>query len=176
MRPGDRIAIKTSFAENRSLPFDVGGKSVSVMRIKATGTILKNLDDGISVKVAWDPLFAPRDWYFYTHLTPVVKADTESDAAQRLVDFAFRGATQDYGWFLAQPYWLEKYGVRAVSTAVSAAPAQIEPDEVSETNFLRSAKRSGRSSRLGMYRSRRLLSGRKRPAGLSYIGIKLAVP
>ena len=41
MKPGDRIAIKASFVQKRGLPFDVGGKPVSVMRIKATGTILE---------------------------------------------------------------------------------------------------------------------------------------
>ena len=64
MKPGDRIAIKASFVQKRGLPFDVGGKPVSVMRIKATGTILENFNDGKKVKVAWDPAFAPRHWYF----------------------------------------------------------------------------------------------------------------
>src|SRR5665213_1272396 len=40
--PGDQIAIKASFVKKRVLPFEVGGKSVSVMRIKATGTVLDN--------------------------------------------------------------------------------------------------------------------------------------
>jgi 5-methylcytosine-specific restriction enzyme B len=71
MRPGDRIAIKASFVQKRGLPFDVGGKSVSVMRIKATGTILENLNDGRKVKVAWDPPFQPRDWYLFTYRTSV---------------------------------------------------------------------------------------------------------
>jgi 5-methylcytosine-specific restriction protein B len=38
IRPGDQIAVKASFVKKR-VPFDVGGKSVSVMRIKATGTV-----------------------------------------------------------------------------------------------------------------------------------------
>ena len=59
MKPGDRIAIKASFVQTRGLPFDVGGKPVSVMRIKATGTILENLNDGKRVRVAWDPSRRP---------------------------------------------------------------------------------------------------------------------
>src|ERR1035437_5768684 len=46
MKPGDRIAIKASFVQKLRLPFVVGGKSVSGMRIKATGTVLENLNDG----------------------------------------------------------------------------------------------------------------------------------
>jgi 5-methylcytosine-specific restriction protein B len=57
MKPGDRIAIKASFVQKRGLPFDVGEKPVSAMRIKATGTVLANENDGKRVKVAWDPLF-----------------------------------------------------------------------------------------------------------------------
>jgi 5-methylcytosine-specific restriction protein B len=103
MKPGDRIAIKTSFVQRIGLPFDVGGRPVSVMRIKATGTILENFNDGLKVKVAWDPPFEPRDWYFYFYVAPVVEAHSDSESAGQLLDFAFRGAPQDYAWFLAQP-------------------------------------------------------------------------
>ena len=134
MKPADRIAIKASFVQTRGLPFDVGGKPVSVMRIKATGTILGNLNDGKRVRVAWDPLGAPRDWYFYTYRTTVVEADTESEeSARRLVDFAFRGVPQDYTWFLARPYWVEKYGVRTDSASGATESSEIERAEIVET-------------------------------------------
>ena len=126
MKPGDRIAIKASFVQKRGLPFDVGGKPVSVMRIKATGTILENSNDGMKVKVAWDPSFDPRDWYFYTYRTTIVEADTEHEPAIRLVDFTFRGVPQDYAWFLGRPYWVEKYGVKQVVDA--AEPPTEQPD------------------------------------------------
>ena len=42
MRPGDRIAIKSTYTRKRDLPFDNRGESVSVMAIKATGTITGN--------------------------------------------------------------------------------------------------------------------------------------
>ena len=87
MKAGDRIAIKASFVQRHKLPFDVGGRPVSVMRIKATGTILENFDDGLKVKVAWDPAFKPRDWYFYTYRTTIVEADLESENGHRLIDF-----------------------------------------------------------------------------------------
>jgi 5-methylcytosine-specific restriction enzyme B len=137
MKAGDRIALKASFVKWRGLPFDVGGKPVSVMRIKATGTILENLGDGLRVKVAWDPIVEPRDWYFYTYRTTLVEADLEDENARRLVDFAFHGASQDYAWWLAQPYWADKYGVEPAvaaagpSTEVPADPTDndVEVDE-----------------------------------------------
>ena len=128
MEPGDRIAVKATFVQKNGLPFDVGGKPVSAMRIKATGTILENLNDGKKVRVAWDPPFAPRDWYFYTYRTTVVEADAESEGAKRLVDFVFRGVPQDYAWFLAQTYWAKKYGGRTDSATVLPQTATASPE------------------------------------------------
>ena len=118
MKAGDRIAIKASFVQKHKLPFDVGGKPVSVMRIKATGIVVENLDDGLKVRVAWDPPFEPRDWYFYTYRTTIVEADNESEDGRRLIDFTFRGVPQDHAWWLAQPYWAEKYGVKPETIAL----------------------------------------------------------
>jgi len=91
MKPGDRIAIKASFVRRQGLPFELNGKAVSVMRIKATGMILENSNDGRTVKVAWDPNPTPRDWYFFTYRSTVIKADMESEKAQFLVKFTFYG-------------------------------------------------------------------------------------
>jgi 5-methylcytosine-specific restriction protein B len=133
IRPGDQIAVKASFVK-KQVPFDAGGKSVSVMRIKATGTVLDNAGDGRTVKVAWDPPSEPRDWYFYTYRTTIVEADKEAERGRRLIDFTFRGAEQDYAWWLSQPYWLEKYGVKSETIAVDApaAPIAIEDEEIVE--------------------------------------------
>src|SRR5665213_118079 len=129
MKPGDRIAIKASFVQKHRLPFDVGGKPVSVMRIKATGIILENLNDGLKVRVAWDPPFEPRDWYFYTFRTTIVEADIESEDGRRLIDFAFRGGTQEYAWWLAQPYWTEKYGVKSEIGSPAPAVELLDADQ-----------------------------------------------
>ncbi|WP_237906442.1 McrB family protein [Azospirillum brasilense] len=101
------------------------------MRIKATGTITENLGDGRTVRVAWDPPFEPRDWYFYTYHTTIVEAGMENETARHLVDFVFRGAAQDYAWWLARPYWAEKYGVRpeAAATAPPTESQAIDADE-----------------------------------------------
>jgi 5-methylcytosine-specific restriction protein B len=134
IRPGDLIAIKASFIKKHGLPFDVGGKSVATMRIKGTGTVLENLGDGKKIKVAWDTLVEPRDWYFYTYLTTIVEADIEAEDGRRLIEFTFHGAQQDYAWFLAQPYWLEKYSVKPemISIDPPAAYADIEDEGITE--------------------------------------------
>jgi len=137
IRPGDQIAIKASFVQKKSVPFDVGGKAVSVMRIKATGTVLHNPGDGRSVRVAWDPRTEPRDWYFYTYRTTIVEADPEAEDGRRLIDFTFRGGSQDYAWFLAQPYWVAKYGTKPdiVLEDVSTNFEISEDEESTEEEF-----------------------------------------
>ena len=85
------------------------------------------------MKVASDPPAEPRDWYFSTYRTTLIKADTETEDGRRLVDFAFRGAHQDYTWWLEQPYWLEKYGVKPESTTEPPTePDAVEDEELGE--------------------------------------------
>ena len=72
--------------------------------------------------------------YFYTYRTTIVEADPEDEAANRLVDFTYRGVAQDYSWFLARPYWIEKYGAKPLKgePTPSAKTAEIEHDVVAE--------------------------------------------
>ena len=110
MREGDRIAIKASFSRKHDLPFNNRGQVVSVMRIKAIGTVTRNHGDGRTVDVVWDTAFAPRDWFFYTYRSTITRARVEDEVlARRLVAFAFEGAPQDYAFFMAQPYWRERF-------------------------------------------------------------------
>jgi 5-methylcytosine-specific restriction protein B len=125
MKPGDRIAIKSSFVQKHRLPFDVGGMPVSCMRIKATGTITGHGTDARTVTVDWDPPFTPRVWYFYTYRTTLVEADTEQEMALKLIDFTFNGAPQDYGWWLKYPYWANKYS----ASLTRPVPAESDDDD-----------------------------------------------
>ncbi|MDK1377233.1 MULTISPECIES: AAA family ATPase [unclassified Sinorhizobium] len=109
MKPGDKIAIKASFVRKHNLPFDNRGQPVSCMRIKAIGTITENLGDGKTVKVDWEVLDPPRDWYFYTYRVTLVEADPNDEMARRLIAFAFAGARQDYDFWIKQPYFAKKY-------------------------------------------------------------------
>ena len=52
MKPGDRIAIKSTYTRKNGLPFDNRGNRVSVMAIKAIGTVRENPGDGRRVSVS----------------------------------------------------------------------------------------------------------------------------
>lgn len=133
MRTGEKIAIKAAFVQKRGLPFDNAGKSVSVMSIKATGTILENTGDGKRVRVAWDPPTAPRKWFFYTYRTTLVRVDTTNAMGRALVAFTFSAKPQDYDFFLAEPYWQQKYGKDAkLVTLPSVAAADVEEEAVED--------------------------------------------
>ena len=111
MRPGDRIAIKATYVRKHGLPFDNRGESVSVMAIKAIGTIAENPNDGKRVRVDWtgrqDP---PREWYFYTYQPTIWRVRPGDWKADGLLQFAFGGRHQDIDRFRNDPYWRERYG------------------------------------------------------------------
>lgn len=110
MKPGDRIAIKATYARKHGTPFDSKGQTVSAMKIKAIGTVTRNHGDGRTVDVAWTSLPEPREWYFYTYRYTITRARVEDEVlARRLVAFTFDGAAQDYGFFMAQPYWRDRF-------------------------------------------------------------------
>ena len=67
MQPGERIAVKAAYTRKNGLPFDNRGHTVSLMAIKAIGTITENLNDGRHVRVNWTKVEPVREWYFYTH-------------------------------------------------------------------------------------------------------------
>lgn len=149
MRPGERIAIKASFTRKRSLPFDIHGATASVMSIRATGTILENMNDGRRIRVAWDPQRPPRDWYFYTYRITVAGADPGDKYARRLIDFTFNHQSQDHASWLSDDYWAGKYGLPAPngnfrttgnedaeSVDQSADPAYSVADIVAEGGFV----------------------------------------
>ncbi|MEO9132314.1 MAG: AAA family ATPase, partial [Sphingomonas sp.] len=101
MHPGQRIAIKATYVRRRNLPFDNACRPVSVMAIKAIGTIRENPGTGAAVLVDWQPGYEPREWYHYTYQPTVWEVYPDKEMARRLIAFAFDGAAQDYDWFLA---------------------------------------------------------------------------
>lgn len=110
IKAGDRIAIKASYTRKRGLPFDSRGKTVSCMKIKAIGTITENMGDGKTVKVDWEVLDPPREWFFYTYRVTVVEADSSDELARRLILFAFANGKQDYDfWINEVPYFAKRY-------------------------------------------------------------------
>lgn len=110
MRPGERIAIKSSYTRKHGLPFDSRGRAVSVMGIKAVGTITENLNDGKRVKVNWAKVEPVREWYFYTHRATIWRVLPGEWMNEALIAFAFEGKPQDVDRFRNEPFWRERYG------------------------------------------------------------------
>jgi len=108
--PGDRIAIKASYTRKYNLPFDNKGQSVSVMSIKAIGTVKENLGDGRKVRVEWTKLDPQREWYFYTHRGTIWRVLPGEWTTDALIGFAFEGKPQDLGPFRNSPFWRERFG------------------------------------------------------------------
>ena len=104
MQPGERIAIKAAYTRKHGLPFDNRGRTVSVMGIKAIGTITENLNDGKRVKVDWAQAEPVREWYFYTHRGTVWRVQPGDWMNDALIAFAFDGVPQDVDRFRNEPY------------------------------------------------------------------------
>jgi 5-methylcytosine-specific restriction protein B len=132
MKPGDRIAIKASYTRKRGLPFDNRGKTVSCMKIKAIGTITENMGDGKTVRVDWELLDPPREWFFYTYRITVVEAESSDEFARRLILFTFANGKQDYDfWINEVPYFAKKYGadVKAGSNEEFLEIGELDTEE-----------------------------------------------
>ncbi|NCB28076.1 MAG: hypothetical protein EOM62_21875, partial [Bacteroidia bacterium] len=111
---GDRIAIKSSYTRKHDLPFDSRGQTVSVMAIKAIGTVKENLGDGRTLKVDWKPFDPPREWYFYTNRSMVWRVLPGDWTTDTLIGFTFEEKAQDINRFRNAPYWRERFGDSSV--------------------------------------------------------------
>ena len=109
MRPGERIAIKATYTRRRGLPFDNRGHPISVMKIKAVGTITENPNDGKRVRVHWTGR-DPREWYFYTYQRTVWKVIPGEWKSDDLIAFTFEGESQNVARFRDAPHWRERLG------------------------------------------------------------------
>ena len=110
MAVGERIAIKSTYVRKNKLPFDNRGKSVSVMAIKAIGTITGNPGDGLSVQIEWTKLDPRREWYFYTFRKTVWRVLHGNWGADALIDFTFEDKPQDLDRWRNSPGWREHFG------------------------------------------------------------------
>ena len=138
MKPGDRIALKATFTRKNELPFDPKGNRVSVMAIKATGTITRNHGDGYNIDVDWDPRQPVREWYFYTNQRTVWRVQEKDWKTKALIDFAFNGADQDCDLFRNTPFWADRYGDEA-PRIVEEGEEETTEEETSATPVYRVA-------------------------------------
>jgi 5-methylcytosine-specific restriction protein B len=110
MKPGERIAIKAAYVRKHGLPFDNREQPVSIMAIKATGTITENLNDGERVRVQWTKIAPAREWYFNTYRATIWRVLPGEWMTDGLIGFAFEGKAQDIDRFRNAPYWRERFG------------------------------------------------------------------
>ncbi|NKS36498.1 AAA domain-containing protein [Rhodococcus hoagii] len=110
MQPGERIAIKAAFRRGRDIPFETNGHSVSVMAIKATGTITANRGDGRTVEVDWGPQEDVREWFLYTNRLTVWRVRPGDWRTDGLIDFTFEDEEQDLDRFRNATYWADRFG------------------------------------------------------------------
>jgi hypothetical protein len=111
MAVGDKIAIKITSKQTSELPFDNKRLGVSVMTIKATGTITNKREDNKTIDVEWNVLEVPKKWYFFTYMDSVWKVMTKKNdwMYKALLDFTFFDAPQDIKRFLEHPFWGIRY-------------------------------------------------------------------
>jgi 5-methylcytosine-specific restriction enzyme B len=108
--PGDRIAIKSTYTRKHKVPFETHGHTVSVMAIKATGTVLKNFGDGRRLGVDWTPIESPSEWYLNTGRTTIWRVQPGDWMADALIAFTFENVPQDHDRFRNHPSWRERFG------------------------------------------------------------------
>jgi 5-methylcytosine-specific restriction protein B len=117
MKVNDKIAIKAATTQRKNLPFDGQGHTISLIIIKAVGTIVANRGDGRTVEVEWEPDFEEKSWYFYTNRSTVWRLRTDDNYnlkpySEKLIEFIWRGESQDYAWFAAQ-WWADQKSSKA---------------------------------------------------------------
>ena len=138
IQPGDRIAMKSTFTRKRELPFVNRGHYVSIMAIKATGTVKENMGDGRNLAVEWTPVEPPRKWYFFTNLKTIWEVKPGSSLfGDRLIRFTFDGEDQDIDWFRNVGYWKKRFGDDDQSSDPPVSPSEVpelpqDPPEIDE--------------------------------------------
>ncbi|PRM98087.1 McrB family protein [Aliarcobacter cryaerophilus] len=109
MQIGEKIAIKSTFVRKNNLPFDNAQKDVSVMSIKAVGTIKEIIENGKKIVVNWERLNPIKEWYFYTYRQTIWALKYDDEKNRALIDFTFKDEPQDINYFLSLPYWNGRY-------------------------------------------------------------------
>lgn len=111
MSVGDKILIKSTYTRKHGLPFDNRMHPVSVMLIKAIGTIVANPGDGRIVKVNWEQTELPKkEWYFYTYQPTIWMVTAENWKKKALIDFSINNIPQDIDRFRNHGFWKDRFG------------------------------------------------------------------
>ena len=107
---GEKVAIKSTYNLKNNLPFNNKGQPVSVMEIKAIGTVTKNHQDGKLLEIDWQKTNLNKKWYFYTNLSSIWSVKDDFPLSKQLIDFTFYDKPQNIDYFRNAPYWKSRYG------------------------------------------------------------------
>lgn len=111
---GDIIAIKSTYTRKYNLPFESNDNYASIMSIKATGVVKRNLEDGKTLEVDWVKIEPRKEWYFFTMRETIWKVEREDDDWMygELLDFTFNDKPQNIERFINHPYWADRYSMK----------------------------------------------------------------
>ena len=107
----DQIAIKSTFRQRRGFDFDTRGSAVSMMKIKAIGTVTENPGDGRTLIVDWTPINPPRDWCFTSFRKTIHSVNPDDDwKKEALINFTFNNEEQNINQFRNDPQFSARFG------------------------------------------------------------------
>ena len=97
IKVGDRIVLKSSYTKKNNLPFKNNGKTVSVMAIKAIGTVKSNKQDGHNIDVEWTSIKPIKEWYGAGVMRETIHlVEPSTEIKKALLKFVFEDQQQDY--------------------------------------------------------------------------------
>ncbi|WKT76868.1 AAA family ATPase [Lysinibacillus fusiformis] len=137
VKVGDLIAIKSTYTRRKNLPFNNNGKVVSVLGIKAIGTVTKNNNDGKSIEVDWEPFSHVREWYIFSLWNTIQKIEADKDwIYESLLQFTFNNESQDFNRFLGDPKYSSKFDINTTVTNHPIKVTSLKDDEYTIDDFL----------------------------------------
>jgi len=138
VKVGDLIAIKSTYTRKNNLPFNNNGKVVSVLGIKAIGTVTKNYLDGKTIDVEWQQFNHVREWYIFSLWNTIQKIEADKDwIYESLLQFTFDNQSQDFNRFLSDPKYSSKFDINTTVTSHSINVTLLTEDEYTTDDFLR---------------------------------------
>ena len=110
IKVGDRIVIKSTFAQKNDLPFNGHGKTVGVACFKAIGIVTDNPQDGANLKVEWEKLNPFKKWYgpgagSLRSKGTAIQIKSDNPINKAMLEYTFSDIEQDYTFCEA------KYGI-----------------------------------------------------------------
>ena len=102
------------------------------MLIKAIGVVTQNMGDGRFLRVDWEPIDPPREWFFSMYAQTIHAVRPDNWKREALIAFAFNNKPQDIDRFRNDPQYRERFGDRGLSResyAHEPSPVTSQPQQ-----------------------------------------------